>query len=126
MTERITLPPDKAICKVQEIEFCLEKLKHFYLTGDISFFVKYANDSQTRFQAIASTAELISASTAKLDLVYDSAVDAFLDEIRRCSFTHVKPLFGMFCKHLKVEYYRNARTKSLNESVCQPKQETST
>lgn len=109
MTERISLPPDKALSKIQEIEFCLEKLKHYYLTGDISFFFQYANDCHTRFQAIATTAALISASTERLEAVYDNAVDAFVDEIKQCSFTCIKPLFGMLCKHLKVVYYRNAK-----------------
>ena len=115
MTEKVSLPPDKALCKVQEIEFCLEKLKHYYLTGDISFFVQYANDSHNKFQAIATTSALISASVSVLESVYDSAVDDFLNEITRCSFTQIKPLFGMLCKHLKVAYYRNAITCRLIE-----------
>lgn len=114
ITERITLPADKALCKVQEMEFCLEKLKHYYLTGDISFFYEYATDDYNKFQAIKTISALNSASTSVLDSIYDIAVDNFLDEIRKCSFNIVKPLFGMLCKSLKVAYFRNSKVLSAN------------
>lgn len=59
----VTLPADEAMKKVQEIEFCLEKLKHYYLTGDISFFVEYASNSSTKFNAINTVYQFTSAPT---------------------------------------------------------------
>lgn len=113
-SEKISLPADKALCKVQEIEFCLEKLKHYYLTGDISFFIEYATDSYNKFQAIKTIQALLSAPTSLIDAVYDNAVDNFLDEIQKCSFNSVKPLFGMLCKSLKVSYFRNSKVLAAN------------
>ena len=106
-SEKPLLRQDEKMRKLSDIEFCLEKLKSYYLTGDIGFFIQYAQDS--RYQAIATTSALTAAPASALERVYDDAVDAFLNEIIDCSFTSVKPLFGMLCKNLKCAFFRNAR-----------------
>ena len=106
-SEPPVIPTDEKMRKVRDIEFCLEKLKDFYLTGDSRFFIDYAK--QSRYQAISTVSSLTSAPIQRLQNIYEEATNDFLKEIEDCNFTSIKPLFGMLCKCLKVRYFRNAR-----------------
>lgn len=108
-SQTVALPADEAMKKVLEIEFCLEKLKHYYLTGDMSFFIEYAHSSHTKYQAIATVHKFTAVPMDRLDMLYGTAVDSFIDTIKRCDFTSIKPLFGILCKCLKVAYFRDVK-----------------
>lgn len=108
----VVLPQDEKLRKLHDIEFCLEQLRHYYLTGDISFFVEYAR--QSRYQAIATTSALTSAPVSRLSAIYDEATDDFLKEVEACNFASVKPLFGMLCKALKVRFFRSAGKRNVS------------
>lgn len=105
----IKVTTDKAIQKLADMEFAIEKMRDFYMNGDISFFVKYAEDS--RYNAVRTVNELTNAPIGKLINIYDSAVDLFISKIEACNFSSLKPLFGMLCECLKISYFKNKLNK---------------
>lgn len=94
---------DEKVRRLADFEYAFDMLRALYLTGDDSRLVAFANEC--RSQAIHTVSNLTGAAAGTLSLVWDDAVDAFLVVCRSCSFTAIKPLFGMLCKELKKAWF---------------------
>lgn len=94
---------DEKVRRLADFEFAFDMLRALYLTGDDSRVVSFARECKP--QALATVHKLTGAAYGILELVYDDAVDAFLVVCRSCSFTAIKPLFGILCKELKKAWF---------------------